>query len=112
MSFLKQIESDLTKVLSAEIGPGEDIIIQPFDSETSVKIRAYFDLSGVSVALGQGSGISSEAPILYLRESDFYKVLGRKITKRDYFSIRAVQYRMENPQPDGAGMVEIKLLEA
>lgn len=111
MSFHSQIQSDLSKVLNSSVGPGEDVLLQATGQAKEVKIRACFEQAAELVSMGLSAGIASTSPVLHMREEDYLEALGRKLSQRDVIVCRAKSYRLEQPQPDGFGMVTVKLLE-
>ena len=109
--FQRLLDSDTAMVAGDPLGPAEDVILVAEDGGEH-PVRAFFDYPGLDVTPGGSQApIASAAPVLHIQVAVVKKALARKLTTRDGFRARGSLWRVQRPQPDGCGMLAVKLLE-
>lgn len=77
------------------------------------ELRAMFATPGAEPLSGVASApVVSVAPTLHVPLRDVQAALGRPLSTRDRVIVRGRAYRVLNPQDDGYGLMDCRLLEA
>lgn len=110
--FEESLLRDTTLVFKAPLGAGLTVTLVAEDGSRS-ELRAMFSTPGAEPLSGAASApVISVAPTLHVLESDVQAALGRPLSGRDRVIVRGRTYRVLNPQDDGYGLMECRLLEA
>ena len=119
--FEQALNADTTLVVQDGHGPGLPVILVAPDGgqhESAVvdgvdqPLRGFFEQTGTDVMPGTSHAtVMSTAPMLHIQVSLVQSALGRPLSRRDGFIVRGKAYRVEQPLPDGFGMIACKLLE-
>ena len=119
--FEQALERDTDMVAQDPHGPGIPVTLVAPDGEehasvtiggVDLPLRGFFDQAGQDVAPGTSHApVMSTAPLLHIQVSLVQAALGRPLSRRDGFIVRGKSYRVEQPLPDGQGMIACKLLE-
>ena len=109
--FEQALLRDTTLVFKTPLGAGITVTLVAEDGSRS-ELRAMFSTPGAEPLSGAASApVISVAPTLHVLESDVQAALGRPLSGRDRVIVRGRAYRVQNPQDDGYGLLECKLLE-
>lgn len=109
--FEKSLHRDMELVFQAPLGAGISVTLVTEDGSAH-ELRAMFATPGAEPLSGVASApVVSVAPTLHVLESDVQAALGRPLSGRDRVIVRGRAYRVQNPQDDGYGLLECKLLE-
>lgn len=110
--FEQVLDRDMELVFQAPLGAGISVTLVTEDGSTH-ELRAMFATPGAEPLSGVASApVVSVAPTLHVLESDVQAALGRPLSGRDRVIVRGRAYRVLNPQDDGYGLLECRLLEA
>ena len=99
--FEQVLDRDMELVFQAPLGAGISVTLVTEDGPGAEP------LSGVASA-----PVVSVAPTLHVPLRDVQAALGRPLSTRDRVIVRGRTYRILNPQDDGYGLMECRLLEA
>lgn len=110
--FEESLHRDTTLVFQAPLGAGISVTLVTEDGSTH-ELRAMFASPGAEPLSGVASApVVSVAPTLHVPLRDVQAALGRPLSTRDRVIVRGRAYRVLNPQDDGYGLLECRLLEA
>ena len=102
--FEQVLDRDMELVFQAPLGAGISVTLVTEDGSTH-ELRAMFATPGAEP-------LSGVAPTLHVPLRDVQAALGRPLSTRDRVIVRGRTYRVLNPQDDGYGLMECRLLEA
>jgi len=110
--FERLLDADTDLVAAASHGPALPVTLIAADGGGEHALRGFFDRAGQDVTPGTSHApVLSSAPMLHIQVSQVQAALGRPLSRRDGFIVRGKKYRVEQPLPDGYGMIACKLLE-
>ena len=119
--FEQMLDADTNLVTQDMQGPGLPVVLVAQDGKkhdcavvdgVELAMRGYFDRAGTDVTPGTSHApVMSTAPMLHIQVSLVQAAIGRPLSRRDGFIVRGKSYRVEQPLPDGFGMISCKLLE-
>jgi len=119
--FEQTLNADTNLVVQDRHGPALPVILVANDGSQHERVivdgidqpmRGFFDQAGTDVSPGASHApVMSAAPVLHIQVSLVQAALGRALSTRDGFIIRGQAYRVQQPLPDGFGMIACKLLE-
>ena len=109
--FEQALDADTALVAAAAFGPSRGVILLTPDGG-EYPMNGFFDQAGQDVTPGSAHApVMSTAPMLHVQVSAVQAALGRPLSRRDSFVVRGIKYRVQQPLPDGFGMIACKLLE-
>ena len=110
-AFEQTLDADTAMVAAADVGPGIAVILVAADGRKH-RLRGFFEAAGQDVVPGAAhASVMSTAPMLHIPITNVTAALGRPLSRRDNFIVRGIKYRVQQPLPDGYGMIACKLLE-
>lgn len=83
---------------------GESVIYTP-DGGQPFSITGIFDVAHIEVDPDTGAAVTSAEPVLGLKRDD----LAAEPKPRDSVTVRGIQYRIVDKQPDGQGGINLIL---
>ena len=110
MNVLEQMERDLSLVMDTNRGDSVPVGLAPEGGSPLPPLMGKFDEAYAAVA-GPHADVSSTAPTAFLRARSVKGALGRRLTRRDRLHIDGRVFRPEDIQPDGFGLLVIRLFE-
>ncbi|MCL1915674.1 MAG: hypothetical protein FWG17_03055 [Desulfovibrionaceae bacterium] len=109
--FEAALDADTTRVVQDSHGPGLPVTLLTPEGAAR-PLRGFFEQAGLDVTPGTSHApVLSTAPLLHIQVSLVQAALDRPLSRRDRFIVRGRIYRVEQPLPDGFGMIACKLLE-
>lgn len=107
MSLMDEMDSDLQNVFFNEDDFAIDAVYYP-SIGGSYHIKVIFDSAYESVNVEGTIPIASTAPVLRVREAD----INPAPAPGDVVLIKSVRYGVIEPEPDGHGVLKLRLNEA
>jgi len=86
-------------------------IITLITNEYEIETAGLFDLTYMEVDPSTGAKIMIDSPRASLYENEIKELVG-EILDGWHIRCRGVRYRIVEPQPDGTGMIHLKLKKA
>jgi hypothetical protein len=107
MSLLTAAVQDLEAILAAP-DFGEYIIITPHD-HPAFTLRGLFEVPALALQPDKNLKILSTGPLLHLSQVQLDAALGRWLNRQDRLTVQGQDYQLQEPQPDGAGLLTLRL---
>ena len=106
-SLLEAQFADLEDIMDTD-DFSQPITIQPHDGPPFT-LPGLFEDPASLVQSGGNAPAASQQPFVHLAASQLEKGLHRPLTRQDKIVVAGQAYQLQEPQPDGAGLLSIRL---